>query len=68
MILQLDPPLPVSIPQGKGFAHFLLDYGIEQHLMWITVLDDTGEIWTVSNPDVRVRPNATINAPRRPKG
>lgn len=62
--LQLDPPLPLIIKHdgawAKAWAHVLLDYGIESHLMWVCFLDATGECWTVSNPDVRMQPNATL--------
>lgn len=61
---ELKQPLPVCIKQGKGLAIHVIDYGPEHHLMWVVVLDDTGEIWTVSNPGVRVRPNPTLGAKR----
>lgn len=27
MIKQLNPPLPLTTPQGKAWAHFVIDYG-----------------------------------------
>lgn len=60
MILQLNPPLPLSTPKGEGICHFLIDYGIEEHLYWVCFLDDTGECWTFPNPDIRAQKNVTI--------
>jgi hypothetical protein len=60
MILQLDPPLPMTTPRGTGLAHFLIDYGPETHLYWTVFLDDTGECWTFQNPEVRVSPNPSL--------
>ena len=34
MIVQLDPPIPLDTPRGKGMAHLLIDYGVEYHLIW----------------------------------
>lgn len=55
----------MSCPHGKGLAFAVIDYGIEHHLIWVIALDDSGEIWAVANPDVRVRPNETMRAPRK---
>lgn len=60
IIKQLNPPLPLISPKGKCYAHFLIDYGIEEHLMWVTFDDKTGECWTWPNPDVRIQNNTTI--------
>ena len=61
MILQLDPPIPVFvIDKGTALAHFLLDYGIESHLYWIGFMDNTGECWTIANPEIRAQNNVTL--------
>lgn len=67
MILQLNPPLPVNTPKGDGEAHFLIDYSKEDHLFWVVFLDETGQIWTFPNPEVRAIKNVTIGreAPER---
>jgi hypothetical protein len=57
----------MNTPYGDGFAIAVIDYGQEHHLLWVVVLNATGEIRTVANPDVRVRPNETMRAPRTPK-
>lgn len=60
MLHQLNPTLPVICNKGTGQAHFVIDYGIEHHLMWVIVSDKDGGIWTISNPDVKVQYNFTI--------
>lgn len=72
MILQLDPPLPMTTPKGEGIAHFLIDYGAETHLMWVVFMDADGSCWTVPNPEVRMAPNWSmgrrpLRAPRVPQ-
>ena len=59
-MLQLDPPIPLSTPRGKGLAHVLLDYGPEYDLCWVVFLDETGESWTFRNPEVRALTNETF--------
>jgi hypothetical protein len=62
---QLDPPLPVEVlERGKGLALAVIDYGPEHNLIWVTAIDDSGEIWCAPNPMVRVRQNWTMG--RRP--
>lgn len=60
MIIQLNPSIPLERPKGKGQALFLIDPGIEHHLMWVIAIDETGEIWTFSNPEVRAQKNITV--------
>jgi hypothetical protein len=31
--------------KGNGMAFGVIDYGPEQHLLWVTAIDATGEIW-----------------------
>ncbi len=58
-MVRIDPPLPVLTPKGPAMAHFLIDYGFEHHLTWVTFVDATGECWSFRNPDVRMPPNKT---------
>lgn len=67
MILQLDPPIPLETPKGKGWAHFLIDYSQEHHLMWVVFIDATGECWTVPNPEVRLQHNWTMQRRKNDK-
>jgi hypothetical protein len=57
MMLQLNPPLPLETPKGKGFAHVLIDYGLEHDLLWVTVLDENGQVWCYRNRDIRFQTN-----------
>ena len=69
-IVRIDPPLPVLVKRGgdwlKGMAHWLIDYGYEHHLCFVTFLDESRECWTVENRDVRAQDN--ITAGRMPRG
>ena len=61
MFTQLNPPLPVHVvDRGPGWAVAVIDYGQEHDLVWVTALDDGGEIWCVPNPKVRMRANWTL--------
>ena len=59
MILQLNPAIPVTTPKGKGIAHAIIDYGIENDLKWICFQDSTGECWTWNNTEIRAQINIT---------
>lgn len=62
---QLDPPIPLEvIDKGKGFAIGMIDYGPEHNLIWVTAIDDTGEIWCAPNPKVRMQQNWTLGRAR----
>lgn len=63
MILQLDPPLPLDTPKGKGWAHLVIDCGLEADLLWVVFLDSNGECWTWPNPKVRLQQNVTLGRP-----
>ena len=60
MILQLKPVIEVDTPKGRGHAEFLIDYGPEADLLWVVVIRDTGEIWTLRNADIRATANVSI--------
>ncbi len=60
MITQLNPPLPLTTPQGKAWAHFVIDYGQEHDLLWICFQDESGECWTWNNSEIRIQSNATL--------
>ena len=68
MILQLNPPIPMTTPKGAGFAHFLIDYGPETHLYWTVFITSTGEIWTFDNTQVRAEKNITLGRTLSPTG
>lgn len=60
-MLQLNPPIPLQTPKGKGYAIIVIDYGQEHDLIWVVALDETGEIWAFKNPEVRMQSNYTLN-------
>ena len=61
MFTQLNPPLPLHVlDKGDGQAIGMIDYGPEHHLVWITAIDATGEIWCAPNPQVRMQSNWTL--------
>jgi hypothetical protein len=63
-MLQLDPAIPVMAQYHddtwhKAVAHGWLDYGIDDDLYFVCLLDN-GEWWILSNKHVRGRANITI--------
>lgn len=67
MLLQLNPPIPLKTPKGDGLAWLVLDYGAEHNIMWTVAIDDTGEIWTFSNHEVRAQKNITMGRALTPE-
>lgn len=62
---QLDPTIPVHvIDKGAGFAFAVIDYGQEHNLIWVTAINETGEIWCAPNPQVRLQGNWTMGRSR----
>jgi hypothetical protein len=66
MITQLNPPLPLHTPKGSGWAHFVLDHGIESDLIWVVFLDKDGSCWSIPNADIRIVWNWTLGR-RKPE-
>lgn len=64
-ITQLNPTIPVYVlGKGAGYALALIDYGQEHNLIWVTAINETGEVWCAPNPKVRVTANWTMGRPR----
>lgn len=60
-MLQLDPPIPVYIPEmGCGLAHALIDYSCEFHVKWLVALDKDGQFWVLDNTKVRAQKNFSM--------
>ncbi len=58
MFTQLNPTIPLHVlGKGAGQALAVIDYGPEHNLLWITAIDETGEIWCAPNPQVRMQQN-----------
>ncbi|WP_244982514.1 hypothetical protein [Croceicoccus marinus] len=67
MFTQLNPTIPVHVlGKGHGYAFGMIDYGQEHNLIWVTAIDDTGEIWCAPNPSVRMDKNWTMGRERNP--
>lgn len=65
MFTQLNPPIPLYvIGKGEGYAIAVIDYGQEHNLIWVTALNDNGEIWCAPNPSVRLLRNWTMGRDR----
>lgn len=60
MMTRLDPPIWVLTPLGEADAEFVIDRGSEHHLQWVCWVHDTGECWTLRNPEVRRITNVTM--------
>lgn len=58
MMIQLNPPIPVLTPEGKGLAQVIIDYGWEHDLLWVVFLDN-GECWAYRNQLIRAETNVT---------
>ena len=67
-MLQLNPPLPLNTPKGKAWAHFVIDYGMENDLLWVCFQDQSGECWTWNNRDITIQNNITFNRRIEDKG
>jgi len=60
-MIQLNPPIPLITPKGKGWAFFLIDRSQEHDLEWVVFIDETGECWTFKNQQVKIQQNITMN-------
>lgn len=60
MILEITQLIWLQTPKGQGIAKFLIENGPESDLMWVCFIQETKEIWTFSNWDVRVSDNVTL--------
>lgn len=56
-LTQLNPTIPLRSPKASGEAIAVIDYSIEHDLMWVIVDDETGQVWTVPNSEVRAYKN-----------
>jgi hypothetical protein len=66
-LTQLNPTLPMTVEgKGSGYAVAVIDYGPEHHLIWVVAIDATGEIWSASNPQVRMQSNWTMGRKKPP--
>lgn len=68
-VIRLSPSIPLYVPERDDFmeAWFLVVYDREHHNHWIGPLDKTGEIWELSNPNVRACKNPTLGRTLEPE-
>ena len=67
MFTQLNPALPLHVlGKGDGYAVGVIDYGQEHNLIWVTVLNRSGEVWCAPNPSVRFGENWTMGRQKNP--
>lgn len=61
-MMQLNPTLPIfSIKHNlNGFAFAIIDYSQEPYVLFLVGLDN-GEIWCLSNRDLRLQGNDTLH-------
>ena len=60
-IHELQQVLWLDTPKGLALAKFMVDRGIDSDLEWVTIINETGEIWSFDNSDVKVCKNLTLN-------
>jgi hypothetical protein len=62
MILQLNPMIPIIRLSNmmKGFAFLVIDYSQEHDLLFTCAMDN-GEIWTLSNKQIIIGNNISLN-------
>lgn len=46
-------------PKGAADAYWMIEYGIERPLQFVTFVRATGECWVYNQRDVRLEPNVT---------
>lgn len=68
-MLQLNPMIPVFVPRFnmEGFA-FLVDRHSQEHYTIFTIAMDNGEIWELSNREIRFCKNDTMDRHKINKG
>ena len=57
-MLQLEPPIEVDTPKGRGYAEVIIDYGLEADLYFMCVIN-SGEIWVYPAKEIRATKNIT---------
>ena len=60
MLTQLNPPLPLDTPKGKGWAYFIIDYSQDHDLLWVVFLNGSRECWTFSNKHIKIDENYSL--------
>lgn len=60
-MLQLNPMIPIKRVSDnmEGYAFLVIDYSQEHDLLFTCAMDD-GEIWTLSNKQIRITKNVSL--------
>jgi hypothetical protein len=60
--IQLNPMIPIIRVSDKmeGYAFMCIDYSQEHNLLWVCGMDN-GEIWTLSNSQIRFCKNISMD-------
>jgi hypothetical protein len=60
-MLQLNPTIPIIRVSDnmKGYAFLVIDYSQEHNLLFTCAMDN-GEIWTLSNQEIRIQKNISL--------
>ena len=56
-IIQLNPPIEVHTPLGKGKAIILIDYGLDTNSVWKVVFYSDGSVRNFFDDQIFVYPN-----------
>jgi hypothetical protein len=56
-MLELNSPVHLQTSVGKGWAYWAIDYSPHADVIWGVVLDESGRIVWVPNPQVRASAN-----------
>jgi hypothetical protein len=61
MMLQLNPMIPIKRVSDdmEGYAFMVIDYSQEHYVLFICAMDN-GEIWTLSNKEIRFCSNMSL--------
>ena len=61
-MLQLNPTIPITriSDSMKGYAFIVIDYSQEHDLLFTCAMSN-GEIWTLSNKDIKIQNNISLN-------
>jgi len=61
MMLQLNPMIPIVrvSDKMKGYAFLVIDYSQEHDILFTCAMDN-GEIWTLSNKEIRFQKNISM--------
>ena len=62
MMLQLNPMIPIVRVSDnmEGFAFLVIDYSQEHNILFTCAMDN-GEIWTLSNQEIRFQKNISLD-------